>query len=229
MRICVISDIHSNVFALNAALAEIDELKPDKIICLGDIVGNGAFPEETVEVFRKRKDIIAVRGNHDAIVLLDLTAWSDTDPRVNTFRWQSKVLSTASKEYLSGLKKEYRFSACGKEVVCFHYPIGRGGRFFPPEYLPTDERVKYMFARERGDVFLFGHEHTGSFHELGGKYYLNFGSTGNLVEENRARYGVVDITDDKISYHLKKAYYDDGYFRRCTEKIIKVLNSPERQ
>lgn len=230
MRICVISDIHSNVFALKAALKEIDELHPDKIICLGDIVGNGAFPEETVEVFRKRRDIISVKGNHDAIVLMDLSSWSHNDPRVNMFRWQAKVLTSASKKYLAELRKEYRFVYGGKEIVCFHYPIMRGGRFYPPEHLPTDEQIARMFAKERGDVFFFGHEHTGSFHEIDGRYYLNFGSTGNLVEENSARYGVTDITaDGKVKYELKKAYYDDSVYREKTKIISDVLNSAKRQ
>ena len=81
-----------------------------------------------------------------------------------------------------------------------------------------------MFIREKGDIFLFGHEHTGSFHEIGGKYYLNFGSTGNLVEKNAARYGVVDISPDgKVSYELKKAYYDDSEFREETNKMTEAL------
>ena len=230
MKICVISDLHSNVFALDAALKEIDALKPDKIVCLGDIVGNGAFPEETVSVLRKRRDIKAVRGNHDAIVLLDLFVWNNGDPRIDVFRRQSEILSPASKKYLAALPKEIRFEACGKKVVCFHYPIAKGGRFYPPEYLPTDDRIKKMFAREKGDIFLFGHEHTGSFHEIDGKYYLNFGSTGNLVEKNAARYGVVEISPDgKVTYEPKRAYYDDSEFREKTKEMLEVLNSSKRQ
>ena len=87
-----------------------------------------------------------------------------------------------------------------------------------------------MFMREKGDIFLFGHEHTGSFHEIDGKYYLNFGSTGNLVEKNAARYGVVDILPDgKVSYELKKAYYDDNEFREKTNKMTEALKNRNRK
>ncbi|MBQ3219745.1 MAG: metallophosphoesterase, partial [Clostridia bacterium] len=65
MRYAIITDVHANVFALKAALKEIDELKPDKIICLGDIVGGGAYPDETVQLIKKRGDILCVKGNHD--------------------------------------------------------------------------------------------------------------------------------------------------------------------
>ena len=50
MKYAIISDVHSNVFALRAALSEIDKYKPDVILLLGDIVGNGFYPEETVSL-----------------------------------------------------------------------------------------------------------------------------------------------------------------------------------
>jgi len=53
-------------------LKKIDELRPDKIICLGDIVGNGFYPEETVSLLRARKDVACVKGNHDIFVTMDL-------------------------------------------------------------------------------------------------------------------------------------------------------------
>ncbi len=224
MKICVITDIHSNVFALRAALADIDDLKPDKIICLGDIVGNGAYPEETVEIIRKRPDIECVGGNHDFIVLADLDKFPKDDIRLSMFRWQSKVLSGAAKRFLSGLKRELRFRAGEKEVVCFHYPRYKNGRFKNLIYMPGNEEVKTLFAGERGDVFLFGHEHTGSFTEIDGKFYLNFGTLGNLLEKDIARYGVVDISDNGVGYELRKVGYDDSVFRNRTEELLKDLN-----
>ena len=68
MKIALISDIHSNTEALKAALEYIDELGVDKIICLGDIVGYGAEPNECCELIRKHADI-ALLGNHDAAVI----------------------------------------------------------------------------------------------------------------------------------------------------------------
>ena len=61
MRYAVITDVHSNIFALRAALFEIDKLHADKIICLGDIVGNGFYPDETVSLIRERGDIECVK------------------------------------------------------------------------------------------------------------------------------------------------------------------------
>ena len=65
MKIGIITDIHSNIQALNAVLNEFDKLKVEKIICCGDIIGIGINPEETVQALLKRKEmLIAVRGNY---------------------------------------------------------------------------------------------------------------------------------------------------------------------
>jgi len=62
--IAIISDIHANFDALRAVLDEIDRLKPDSIICLGDIVGYGPQPRACVDEVRKRCDV-TLCGNHD--------------------------------------------------------------------------------------------------------------------------------------------------------------------
>ncbi|MBN2490371.1 MAG: metallophosphoesterase family protein [Planctomycetes bacterium] len=63
-RIAVISDIHSNLEALEAVLAEIDRLGCQEIICLGDLVGYGPDPEASVDLVMERCGVV-LRGNHD--------------------------------------------------------------------------------------------------------------------------------------------------------------------
>ena len=64
MRIAIISDIHSNQEALKKALQVIEEKSVDKIICLGDIVGYGANPNECIDIVRTRCDVV-IKGNHE--------------------------------------------------------------------------------------------------------------------------------------------------------------------
>ena len=67
MRIAVISDIHSNLRAWNAVLADIASLKADRILCLGDLVGYGPSPVEVLEsAYRHVHGFVL--GNHDAVV-----------------------------------------------------------------------------------------------------------------------------------------------------------------
>ena len=223
MKYAVITDIHSNVFALKAALKEIDLHRPDKIICLGDIVGNGAYPDETVQLIKKRGDILCVKGNHDMFANLDLTKFPTSDTRLKMFKWQQRVLTKSAKQFLADLPNVLFFNDCGKKVVAFHYPKNRKNRFKELIYMPNEAEVKTLFEGLDGDVFLFGHEHSGSLTEIDGKYYLNFGTLGNLLEKDCARYGIVDITPEKVVYKSFIAHYDDSLPRKRMEEIYSIL------
>ena len=198
-------------------------MKPDKIICLGDIVGNGAYPDETVQLIRKRGDILCVKGNHDMFATLDLSRLPSCDTRIKMFAWQQRVLTKSAKAFLDALPDKLEFEDCGKKIVAFHYPKNHRGRFKDLIYLPTDEQVKEMFAGLSGDVFLFGHEHTGSLTEIDGKLYLNFGTLGNMLEKDCARYGILDVTEEKVTYKSLIATYDDTIPRKRMQEIYALL------
>ncbi len=64
MKIVIFSDIHGNLHALQAVLADIDRQQPDEIYCLGDLVGYGAHPNEVIDLIRTRQ-IPTIMGNYD--------------------------------------------------------------------------------------------------------------------------------------------------------------------
>ena len=64
MRLAVLADVHSNLEALQAVLAEVDNRGVDATVCLGDVVGYGADPQACVDLVRERCSIV-VMGNHD--------------------------------------------------------------------------------------------------------------------------------------------------------------------
>ena len=67
MRTAVISDVHSNIEALSAVFSELDRTGIERIICLGDLVGYGADPEDCVNLIKEKCDVV-IRGNHDNAV-----------------------------------------------------------------------------------------------------------------------------------------------------------------
>ena len=77
-RVGIISDIHGNFHALQAALKALDELGHDQLVCLGDVVGYGAMPNECIQVLRDR-DIPTLAGNHDhaAVGMTDITYFNE--------------------------------------------------------------------------------------------------------------------------------------------------------
>jgi predicted phosphodiesterase len=139
------------------------------------------------------------------------------------FKWTQNVLSKSSKKFLDELPWIRTFEDCGKTVVAFHYPKNNKNRFKDLIYLPSDEQVRELFSGLRGDVFLFGHEHTGSLTELDGKYFLNFGTLGNMLEKDCARFGILEITEEKVFYKLINVNYDDTLPRKRAEEINAIL------
>ncbi len=223
MRIAVISDVHSNVFALKASLEKLKEYSPDKLVFLGDLVGGGAYPEETVQLARGEKNAIFVKGNHDLFAYTGISPYKDDDVRTKFIKWQYAVLSESSKRFLKRMKDEEVFIAEGKKVVCLHYPKKANGWLKNPIMLPSESEIKEIFKGVSGDVFLFGHEHTGSIHETDGKFYINFGTCGNYFSPNVARCGIVDITPQKVVYKSINAEYDDKIPSEKAKEILKIL------
>ncbi len=101
MRILLISDIHSNLTALNAVLQAAGNF--DAVWCLGDTVGYGPDPNECIDVLRGLPNLACVVGNHDvaALNLFDINAFN-YEARQAT-RWTQTILKSEQREFLQGL------------------------------------------------------------------------------------------------------------------------------
>ncbi|GAU09243.1 metallophosphoesterase family protein [Desulfoplanes formicivorans] len=104
MAIAVISDIHANLEALEAVLADIDQRGLSRIICLGDLVGYGPNPQEVVQRVRQRS-ILSVAGNHEMGVLSDRSLfWFNPKTRANVLRMR-EMLSEDAISFLATLPR----------------------------------------------------------------------------------------------------------------------------
>jgi len=102
MTTAILSDIHGNLEALDAVLAEIDRRRPDRVLCLGDIVGYGASPNECLDRVRQRCSVVLL-GNHDAAA-----SGGPEAARFNIYarvaaEWTMKTLTRDNREYLQRL------------------------------------------------------------------------------------------------------------------------------
>lgn len=127
MRFAVISDIHGNLAATEAVLADIDALETpvDVIVCAGDIVGHSAHPNEVIDLLRERK-IDAVRGNYDEVIAgsrrtagTDYATANDEALDQKAVAWTQQELTNENLQYLRGLAKEARIhvSPSGRTAV----------------------------------------------------------------------------------------------------------------
>jgi len=102
MTTVLLSDIHANLEALEAVLAAIDANKPDRILCLGDVVGYGASPNECLDLVRSRCELVLL-GNHDAAA-----SGGPEASRFNVYartaaEWTARTLTRDNREYLQKL------------------------------------------------------------------------------------------------------------------------------
>ena len=102
MRIAVISDIHANLPALEAVLADVERESPDELWCLGDVVGYGPQPNECVDLARERTSL-SLCGNHDLAVLGAIDVSDFTGDAGAAARWTTSVLGETQAEWLRGL------------------------------------------------------------------------------------------------------------------------------
>jgi predicted phosphodiesterase len=150
MRVAVVSDIHSNLHALEAVLAAIDAEPPDELWCLGDLVGYGPRPNECCAVVAERADV-CLAGNHDLAVrgTIDLEDFGGEAGVAAT--WTRTVLEPEAQALLDRL--EPHGSAHG--VALYH-----GSARDPVwEYVLSDEGALATLDLAESPLVLVGHSH----------------------------------------------------------------------
>jgi predicted phosphodiesterase len=150
MRIAVISDIHSNLHALEAVLADIDAEAPDEIWCLGDVVGYGPRPNECADIVRERAAVVLV-GNHDLAAIGKL-ATSDFGPlAAESAHWTGRTLGEEQAAWLRTLEP----AATREGVELFH-----GSARDPVwEYVLSEEVALESLQLTTAPIVLVGHSH----------------------------------------------------------------------
>lgn len=181
-RIAIFGDLHGNSAATAATLAAIDAERPDAVYCLGDLVGYGARPNETIDLVRER-GIPAIMGNYDDGVGHDRDdcgcAYKDAAERdrgQRSLMWTRAAVDEARKAYVRGLLPEVRFDAEGQRVRLVH-----GSPRQMNEYLfaDRDERsLARIAATADCDVLVFGHTHIPWTRTIGDVLFVNAGSAG---------------------------------------------------
>src|SRR5579862_863213 len=107
MRIAIISDVHSNIEALTEVLRTVGDLRIDRLVCLGDVVGYGASPNPCCELIRAQAEVTLL-GNHDAAVSGRMDYSFYYDAARHALDWSANVLSDDNMAWLRSLPYTYR-------------------------------------------------------------------------------------------------------------------------
>ncbi len=168
MKIAIISDVHSNLYALEAVL---DEVGRAEIYHAGDVVGYNPFPEETIEIFRKKR-IKSVMGNHDYAVVT-LNTWGFNPLAEKAILWTRSRLGEEHLSYLESLA--IRLSTENFYMV-HGSPVDPLDEYVFP-YTYESVLSSYLKAAER-KILILGHTHVPFIKEVKEGLILNPGSVG---------------------------------------------------
>jgi len=152
MRYLVLTDIHANLEALDACLADAGSRGYDASLVLGDLVGYGADPNAVVERVRKLQPVAIVRGNHDkaACGLEDAEGFNPVAK--SAVRWTFNTLTPEHREWLAALP-------CGPIEVDDTIEICHGSPFDEDAYIFDELDVRRAIRMMSRPLCLFGHTH----------------------------------------------------------------------
>ena len=208
MRIAVLSDIHGNLEALEAVLAEVDRLGVDQLYSLGDIVGYGPSPAACVEIVRRRA-AVSLMGKHDAAVA-GLTSLEDFNEFARAaVDWTAARLDDGQIEYLGSLPYTHRapdlllVHASPIEPERWHYIHGMAD--IDEHFAAFTERLCFVGHSHRPGVYAVrgdrGVARRGDGEALrpGLRYLVNAGSVGQPRDRDpRASYVICDAASECV-------------------------------
>jgi len=230
MRCALISDIHANLPALEAVLADIDaRATADATYHLGDLVGYAPWPDEVAALIHER-GIAGVAGNYDSTVATGYKhcgcRYEDSEQeRLShlSYGWTRTHVSSETKRFLSGLPFRIDVLPGGGHLSGQRIVLVHGTPTLNTLYWTEDRDDAFclkMAARaglKAGDVICFGHTHRPWHREVEGIHFVNTGSVGRPKDGDwRAGYVVLEVSGAAAKVEFRRVEYD---IRRAMDGI----------
>ncbi len=222
MRYALISDIHANLPALKAVLADIDARNDvDAIYHLGDLTGYAPWPNEVVDLLRVRA-IPGVSGNYDSTVATNYKhcgCRADT-PREEelshlSYEWTRAHVTAETRTYLASLPFRLDIRPLGGHLSGPTITLVHGNQTLNTVYVTEDrpdsflEKMARAVGARAGDVICFGHTHKPWERDFGGIRFVNTGSVGRPKDGNwRAGYVLLAMDGSGAQVEFVRVEYD---------------------
>ena len=226
MRFAIISDIHANLEAFEAVLADARDNKCTHFVCLGDVVGYNANPHECVALVQGL-DCPIVKGNHDEQASLVESSRDFNEMAEAAIQWTRDNLAAEDKDWLRDLKMQRQV----RDFTIVHATLDTPGQW---GYVFNNLDAVTSFTYQHTTVCFFGHTHVpmgfvrddgvhrvkieGLSIDPSKKYFINVGSVGQSRDGDwRASYCVYDT--EKNVVQQRRVKYD---LHTAQDKIIKA-------
>lgn len=221
MRYALISDIHSNLPALRAVLADIDARALDATYHLGDLTGYAPWPNETVALLRER-GIHGIAGNYDSTVATDYQhcGCKSENPRQEelshlSYEWTRSQVSEETRTYLASLPFRIDIRPLGGHTAGPTVTLVHGNQALNTVYVTADrpdaflEKMAAGIGASAGDIICFGHTHIPWHRIVAGIHFVNTGSVGRPKDGDwRAAYVILSVDASHVDVEFVRAAYD---------------------
>jgi putative phosphoesterase len=204
LRLLVVSDIHSNLVALNKMLEESGRF--DAVICAGDIVGYGPDPAECIDIATSL-GFRCVKGNHDhAVATGDASGFNPYAREAASIN--RRLVDDAGKAWLGRLPDGLSFDVEGIRVAVFHgSPSDPLNEYIFPE--EAEIRTDGLLNESGADLLILGHTHIPYVLRSKGRALVNPGSIGQPRDgDPRASFMMVDVNGAAVSVVHRRVEYD---------------------
>jgi predicted phosphodiesterase len=222
MRYALISDVHANLPALDAVLADIrSTMSAGATYHLGDLVGYAPWPNEVVERLQQT-GIAGVAGNYDSTVATDYKhcgcRYEDARQEALShlsYAWTREHVSASTKAWLGTLPFRIDLRPLGGHLGGPTVTLIHGNQTLNTVYVTEDRSDDFLSkmagaigARE-GDVIAFGHTHIPWHRTVGGVHFVNTGSVGRPKDGDwRACYALLTVDAAAVDVEFRRVEYD---------------------
>jgi putative phosphoesterase len=211
MQIAVFSDIHGNIFALEAVLQDIARERVEKVVCLGDLVGYNPFPNEVVERIRSLA-IPTIMGNYDQGVGFELEdcgcAYRSEEERARghiSLEWSKKTVTAENKAFLRELLPRYEIQVGDFQLLFVHGSPRRINEYLFPDR--PDESFRHIMSAEKANVLICGHTHLPFVRTIDAFTVVNDGSVGLPKDGDwRAAWALMCL-DETLKVEIRRTPY----------------------
>ncbi len=239
MKFAVISDIHGNMFALEAVLKDIKQNNVDKIFCLGDLAMAGPEPNKTID-FVKKQDWTIIQGNTDNMIVnfseeLYNKVHAGAPIMANALRYDVKEISAENVEYLKNLPEQKSIKLENVKMLLVHGSPRKNDENIFPDLLM--EKVEEIVENVAESVVFCGHTHIPCGYQTNSKKTIvNVGSVGRpFTEKADACYVLAEVNNGELLVEHRMIDYDRISASKIlekqdfegSEKLAQMLIKPE--
>lgn len=211
MKIAIFSDVHANFQATKAILDDINKNNFEKIICLGDMIGIGPKPKETLELLLN-SNIDIILGNHELYYIkgLEIDNKITEENEIKHHLWVHNCIKDIPKEKLKfPLSKELDIN--GKKILFQHYMLSKDTSINPYPFetisIKNIKDIEEYCKNMDCDYTFIGHEHRAFEVHKNNKHIICVGSSG-CVKTNKTFYTIIDIDTKNIKITKKEIEFD---------------------